>query len=146
MADQVQTSPGTSTTPTVAPLVAGIIDDLQELIKQNLKLFQVELREDLKKTRDASAALGVGIGLAAVGGLHLTVMLATLLWWAFSDPAARAGGLPLWACFGIVGAVLAGVGLALYLRGKKKLESFNPLPDEAAKAAAENVQWITNKM
>src|SRR5205809_3429867 len=101
MADQVQqTTPGTSGS--VTPLVAGIVDDLQELIKQNLTLFKVEVRADLKKTRDSVAALGVGVGLMAVGALHLTVMLATLLWWAF-DSAARTGGLPLWACFAIVG-------------------------------------------
>jgi tetrahydromethanopterin S-methyltransferase subunit D len=145
MADQVQTSPGTSTTPTVAPLVAGIIDDLQELIKQNLAFFTVEIREDLKKSRDAAAALGIGIGVGAVGLLHLTVMLATLLWWAF-DPATQTTGLPLWACFGIVGGLLTGIGAALYFRGQRKLQSFNPLPDESAEALKENVQWIKNKV
>jgi len=124
----------------VAPLVTGIIDDLQELIKQNLTLFKVEVREDVKKTRDAAAALGVGIGVAAVGGLHLTLMLVFLLWWLF-DP-----NLPLWACFAIVGGVAVGVGVALILRGKKKLDSFNPLPDESAEALKENVQWIKNKI
>jgi uncharacterized membrane protein YqjE len=139
MADQVQqTSPGTQGH--VAPLVTGIIDDLQELIKQNLTLFKVEVREDLKKTRDAVSALGVGVGLAVVGGLHLTLMLVFLLWWVF-DP-----NLPLWACFGIVGGVFAGVGFVLLLRGKKKLDSFNPLPDETAEALKENVQWIKNRM
>jgi len=144
MADQVQqTSPGTQGH--VAPLVTGIIDDLQELIKQNLTLFKVEVREDLKKTKEAAAALGVGVGLAAVGALHLTFMLVYLLWWAF-DPAARSPGLPLWVCFAIVGGVFAGVGGALYFKGKKKLDSFNPLPDQSAEALKENVQWIKNRM
>ena len=141
MADPTQTSNTTGTTPTVAPLVAGIIDDVQELLKQNLALFKVEVTQDLKKTRDSFAALGVGVGLMAVGGLHLTLMLVYLLWWAFA-PTTRTEGLPLWACFGIVGGLFAGVGLALFLRGKKKLESFNPLPDESAEALKENVQWI----
>jgi hypothetical protein len=123
----------------VAPLVTGIIDDLQELIKQNLALFKVEVREDFKKTRDAVSALGVGVGLAAVGGLHLTLMLVFLLQWA-------APAIPLWGCFGIVGGSMAAVGAALYLRGKRKLESFNPLPDESAKALEETVQWIKNKI
>jgi hypothetical protein len=143
MADQgQQTSPSPSNAPPghVAPLVTGIIDDLQELIRQNLTLFKVEVREDFKKTRDAVSALGVGVGLAVVGGLHLTLMLVSLLWWAF-DP-----NLPLWVCFAIVGVVLAGVGAALLVRGKKKLDSFNPLPDESAEALKENVQWIKNKI
>jgi uncharacterized membrane protein YqjE len=139
MADQVQTT-NTGNQPSVTPLVTGIIDDLQELIKQNLALFKVEVREDFKKTKDAAIALGVGIGLAAVGGLHLTLMLVFLLWWAFAP------NLPLWGCFAIVGGVFAAIGIALYLRGKNKLESFNPLPDETAGALQENVQWIKNRI
>jgi len=81
MADQVQQTT-TGTSGSVTPLVAGIIDDLQELIKQNLTLFKVEVREDLKKTKEAAAALGMGVGLAVVGALHLTLMLVFLLWWA----------------------------------------------------------------
>jgi len=145
MADQLQQTT-TGTPGNMAPLVTGIIDDLQELIKQNLALFKVEVREDFKKTREAAAALGVGVGLAVVGALHLTLMLVYLLWWAF-DPAARsASGLPLWVCFAIVGGVFLGVGAALTFRGKKKLDSFNPLPDQTADALKENVQWIKNRM
>jgi len=145
MADQLQQTPPASPTGSVAPLVAGIVDDLQELIKQNLTLFKVEVRQDFKKTKEAAAALGAGIGLAIVGALHLTLMLVFLLWWAF-NPAGREAGLPLWVCFAIVGGVFAGVGGALYFRGKKKLDSFNPLPDETAQALKENVQWIKNRM
>src|SRR5205823_5362321 len=94
MADQVQQTT-TGTSGSVTPLVAGIIDDLQELIKQNLTLFKVEVREDLKKTKEAAAALGVGIGLAVVGALHLTLMLVFLLWWAFSSDIRNVSGLPL---------------------------------------------------
>jgi uncharacterized membrane protein YqjE len=145
MADQVQQTT-TGTSGSVAPLVAGVIDDLQELIKQNLALFKVEVHEDLKKTKEAAAALGVGVGLAVVGALHLTLMLVTLLWWAFDSDARAHRGLPLWVCFAIVGGVFTGVGAALFFRGKKKLDSFNPLPDETAEALKENVQWIKNRM
>jgi uncharacterized membrane protein YqjE len=145
MADQLQQTT-TGTPGTVAPLVAGIIDDLQELIKHNLAMFKVEVREDFKKTKDAAAALGVGVGLAVVGVLHLTLMLVFLLSWAFDPNRGATSGLPLWVCFAIVGGGLAGTGFALYLKGKRKLESFNPLPDETAQALKENVQWIKNKI
>ena len=145
MADQLQQTT-TGTPGNMAPLVAGIIDDLQELIKQNLALFKVEVREDFKKTKEAAASLGVGIGLAVVGALHLTLMLVFLLWWAFDSTARSASGLPLWVCFAIVGGVFLGVGAALYFKGKKKLDSFNPLPDETADALKENVQWIKNRI
>jgi uncharacterized membrane protein YqjE len=144
MADQVPTTTGS--TPPVTPLVTGIIDDLQELLKQNLALFKVEVREDVKKTKEAAGALGVGIGLAVVGGLHLSLMLVFLLYWAFGGTAVTEGSLPLWACFAIVGGLFAAIGFALFLRGKKKLDSFNPLPDVTAEALKENVQWITKSV
>lgn len=138
MAEDVQTA---SNTPhSVAPLVSGIINDVQDLLKQNLSLFKLEVKEDFKKTKEAVAALGVGLGLAAVGGLHLSLLLVFLLEWLFAPHLA------LWVCFGIVGGVFAGVGLVLYLRGKNKLESFNPLPEESAEALKENVQWITKNI
>lgn len=137
MAEDVQTAPGTSHS--VAPLLSGIINDIQDLLKQNLALFKVEVKEDLKKTKESFAALGAGIALAALGSLLLVLMLVHLLNWAV--PA-----LPLWACFGIVGGILTGAGLALYLRGKAKLESFNPLPAESAEALMENVQCITKSI
>ena len=38
----------------------------------------------------------------------------------------------------------AGIGLALVLRGKKKLDSFNPLPEQTVQTVKENVEWITS--
>ena len=137
MAD-LQTSHDPGTNHSLAPLLTGIVNDIQDLLKQNLALLKVEVREDVRKTKEAAAALGVGAGLAAVGGLHLTVMLVFLL--------ALIPGIHLWVCFGIVGAVFVGVGLALFVRGKTKLESFNPLPDVTAEALKENVQCLTKNI
>jgi hypothetical protein len=137
MAD-LQTTHDPGTNRSVAPLLTGIVKDIQDLLKQNLALFKVEVRDDFRKTREAVAALGVGAALAAVGGLHLTLMLVFLL--------ALIPGIPLWVCFGIVGAVFVGFGLALVVRGKKKFESFNPLPDESAEALKENVQCLTKNI
>lgn len=137
MAD-LQTTHDTGTTHSVAPLLTGIINDVQDLLKQNLTLFKVEVREDVRKTKEAAAALGVGAGLAAVGGLHLSLMLVFLL--------SLIPDIKLWVCFGIVGAVFTGVGLALFVRGKNKIESFNPLPDESAEALMENVQCLTKNI
>ena len=137
MAD-LQTTHDPGTNRSVAPLLTGIVNDIQDLLKQNLALFKVEVREDVRKTKEAAAALGVGAALAGVGGLHLTLMLVFLL--------ALIPRIDLWVCFGIVGAVFVGAGLALFLRGKNKLESFNPLPDESAEALKENVQCLTKNI
>jgi hypothetical protein len=134
----------TSSEPGITPLVKGIVDDLGDLIKQQFAFARTEIKADLRKSKDAIVALALGAGAALVGGLLLVLMLVHLLHWltlpAGSDPA----GLPLWSCYAIVGFVFLAGGGALLLAGKKKFDSFNPLPDQTADALKENVQWMTN--
>src|SRR5262245_19397818 len=123
--------------PSMTSLVSGIVNDAQELIKQQLAMFRAEIKEDLRKTKQASLALGVGAGVALLGGLFLCLALAFLLWWATP--------LPLWGAFAIVGGIFAIVGGVMIFAGKKKFDSFNPLPDQSAEALKENVEClITN--
>lgn len=116
-------------------LVSGIISDAQDLLKQQLAMFRTELKEDVRRTKQALVALICGIALAAVGGLLLCFMAVHGLEAAFE--------LPLWACFAIVGGILAlGGGIAAY-SAVRQFNEFNPLPDESAQALKENVQWIS---
>jgi len=117
-------------------LVRGIVDDAQHLMKQQLALFQAEVKEDLRKTKEAVMSMAAGVALAAVGGILLCVMLVHLLHWAFPDT------LPLWSCYLIVGGVLAALGGGLAYAGVRRMASFNPLPDESVQALKENIQWI----
>lgn len=131
MADHVQTVSEGSLT----GLVTGIVNDAQELVKQQFALFKHEVKEDLRKTMQAAIALGVGVAVALVGGLSMWLALVFLLFWAFPV-------VPLWGWFAIVGFLFLVAGALLFYAGKAKLESFNPLPDESAEALKENVQWI----
>jgi hypothetical protein len=132
MADQVQGSE-----PSVTSLVTGIINDGQELIKQQIALVRTEIHDDLHKTKEAALSLVIGLGTALLGIVLLCWGIVYLLSWATNWPA--------WAWFLIVGGVIAITGGALIYAGKKRFESFNPLPDQSAEALRENVQWITNR-
>jgi hypothetical protein len=127
----------TGTEPSLTGLVTGIINDAQELLKQQVALFKQEVKDDIRKTKEAAVALSVGAGILVVGGLLLCLMLVYLLNWAV--PA-----IPLWGCYGIIGILFAACGSALLYAGKRRLESFNPLPDQSVRALKENVQWLTN--
>jgi len=121
----------------VTSLVGGIISDAQDLFKQQFELLKHDVREDLRKARDASQMLGVGLGFGLTGAILLAFTLAHLLAWA-------APALPLWACYGICGAVFVGIGGALSYAGLQKFETVDPLPQKSAEALKENVQWLTN--
>jgi len=121
----------------VTALVTGIVSDLQDLMKQQVTLLQHEIRSDFQKTKDAATLEGIGIGVALLGGLMLSLTLAHFLHWAIPE-------LPLWGAHGIVGLVALVVGGILFYAGKVRFASFNPLPDETVEALKENVRWITN--
>jgi len=142
MANEVHTSSEPSTT----GLLRGIINDLGDLIRQEIRFARTEIRSDFRKSKEAATVLALGVGTTVLGIFLLSVMLVFLLHWLTvpegvnPDPAR----IPLWGCFGIVSAVFLLTGTALVWLGWKKFESFNPLPDETAQTVKENVEWMTN--
>jgi len=122
----------------ISQLVAGIIQDGQELIRQQLNLFSTELKADLTRTKNASIPLLSGIGVAAAGILLLLVMVSLWIPWQWPK-------LPMWAGFAITGGLLLVVGGVLFYMGKAQFDQFNPLPDKTVQGLQENIQWTTKK-
>ncbi|HEV3444964.1 MAG TPA: phage holin family protein [Gemmataceae bacterium] len=133
MIRELQTSPE----PSVTGLVTGIVHDVQQLMQQQLALFKHEIKENLQRSKEAAVLMGLGIGIGSVGGLLLFFMLVYLLNWAFA-------GLPLWACYLIVGVLAAGIGGGLLFAAIRKLQSVSAVPEKSIEALKENVQWIRN--
>jgi hypothetical protein len=129
--------------PSVTALVSGIIHDIQELLKQQVTLFRVEIRDDLRKAKQAVVSLAAGLLVTLLGAVLLFTALPLLLWWATGGDAGPAS-LPLWACFAIAGGVLSALGGILLFAGVRRLEAANPLHDQSVEALKENVQWLTN--
>lgn len=120
--------------PSLAQLLTGIINDAKTLVRHELALATYEIREELRKTKAAMLSLGIGIGVAALGGLLLILMLVHLL--------EALAGLPLWACYGIVGGLLAISGAVLLLIGKHTIARIDVIPPQTMETMKENVQWI----
>jgi uncharacterized membrane protein YqjE len=138
MAEQLQTDhPPTEDEAPLTKIITGIVNDAQNLIKQQLALFQVELREDLRNTRNAIIPLLIGIGVGMLGLFFLFVTIGLLL--------SELAGWPYWAGFALVTGVMLILGVALVLVGVNKFRSFNPLPDKTVEALKENVQWLTKR-
>jgi O-antigen/teichoic acid export membrane protein len=109
----------------------------QTLLRQELTLAKHEIRVELRKTIRAVMSLGIGIGIAATGGLLLILMLVHLL--------QALTALPLWACYGIVGGLFAVVGRVLLVLGKQKMARLHLVPQKTVETMQENVQWITEQ-
>jgi len=139
MATEVQNSSDQS----LSTLVGGIVRDVQDLVKQQRELTRREIEDDLRKSSEAASLFGVGIGICFLGGLSLCWMLVHLIHWLSSPHGTDPALFPLWACFAVVGGVLAILGWEVTYAGRRKFQSINPLHNPATQALKENVQWLT---
>jgi Putative Actinobacterial Holin-X, holin superfamily III len=124
--------------PTLIELLTGLIHDAKALLRQEVALAKHEIRAELRKMMLAVVSLGVGGGMAAIGGLLLILMLVHLL--------HALTALPLWACYGIVGGLFAVGGVVLLVIGKQKLARIHLVPQETVETMQENVQWIKERV
>jgi len=143
--NDVQTN--SSNQPSMATLVQGIVNDVGELIKHEVRFARKEIETDLNKVRNGAVILGIGVAAGLVGFVLLSLMFVHLLHWANvpADRVADLSRLPLWACYAIVSAVFLVAGTAFAYAGVSRLARVNPLPDQTAQTVQENVSWIANK-
>jgi hypothetical protein len=119
-------------------IVSGIIDDVRALMRQEAQLLRDEVKLEVNKAGRAASGLGIGIGLLAIGGIFLLTMLVHGLHEWFD--------LPLWLSYGIVGGLLAGVGVALLMRAKSLASAVQPMPRRTLYAIKEDAQWIKEQV
>ena len=120
----------------LTPLVAGIVNDAQALIRQQLTLFQTEIKNDLRRTKEASIPLAVGVIVCFLAGFILCMACAYLILYLWPT-------CPAFVAFGIVGVVLGVIGGVLVFTGKAKFDAFNPLPEKSVEGLKETIQWKT---
>jgi hypothetical protein len=121
--------------PGIVTLLGDIVADVQRLVKQHLDLFKHEVREDIRKSKQAVAALVVAYMLGWLGAMLLSAMLVGLLAWAVPQ-------VPWWGWAGIVGVVVCVAAAAMGASAKKKFASITPVPEQTAKAIKEDLQWL----
>jgi len=112
----------------IPELVAGIIKDFKSLVKQQLLLTRQEVIANLKLRGLATAYFSLAIGLAGLAMMMFCQALAHGLHWWTLTVSARPPGMPLAACFGIVGGVLLVLSIVLLSVGQSKLRSLPALP------------------
>jgi len=134
MANEVHSPPEPGA---VTALVSGILNDAQELMKQQITLVRQEIQDDFRKTKEGVISLALGVGTAFLGGFLLCLTAVHLLKWSAPD-------LPEWVCYAIVTGIVIVLSGALLFAGKKRFDSFNPLPDQSLQGLKENLQWKTN--
>jgi len=144
MANEVHAPPEEAS---MTGLLRGIINDIGDLIRQEIRFARTEIKSDVRKTTRAGTVLALGVGTACLGVVLVALMFVYLIH-ALSLPSGTvdpaSAGIPLWGCYGIVAAVLLVVGVGVTFLGYKGFQSNDPLPDQTAQSIKENVEWIVN--
>jgi hypothetical protein len=131
-------NPSYTSEPSLTELLTGLVNDATALLRQEVALAKHEVRVELRDIMRAVMSLGIGVGLAAIGGWLLILMLVHLL--------HALTALPLWACYGIVGGLFAVVGGVLLVLGKQKMARLHVVPQHTVETMRENVQWIKQQV
>jgi hypothetical protein len=125
------------TEPSLTSLVRGIVDDAQKLVKQEIALARREFIDELNKTKQATAFLAIGVGLATLGGILLSLMVVDLL---YEDVH-----LALWLACLIVGGLLAISGIVFLLIARAEAAEITLVPRQTIETLRENAPWIKNR-
>jgi hypothetical protein len=133
MLTEVENHPSEST----ASIVSGIVDDLRELVKKEFRLAQEEVKDDLRKARDASILWVAGVGVLCLSAIPIVFMLASLLHTLTSPAGSDPASLPMWGCYGIVAVFLAIVGFITMSMGQKRFETVSELVDKQIRQVTE---------
>ncbi|MBM2621462.1 phage holin family protein [Actinoplanes sp. LDG1-06] len=118
----------------VGEMIGNISNDLSQLFRQEVELAKAELKQEAAKAGKAGGMLG-GAAFAA----YLAVVLLSFALVFALDAVMPAG----WAA--LIVAVLWGViGGVLYVTGKNKLKTVDPMPRRTVDTLKEDAQWLKN--
>jgi MFS family permease len=122
----------------IGGLLRGILMDIRTLIREEVELARIEIKEQAGRARGAAVSFAIAAVALACGGILLLVALATgiadLLDW------------PVWAGFLIVAVLLALVGVVTLSSGRKQLQQVHAVPEETVSTLKENSEWIAKRL
>ena len=118
----------------IGELIGNISSDLSELFRKEVELAKAEIKIEAGKAGKAAGMLG-GAGFA--GYLAIVLLSFAAVFGLANVMDAGWAALIIAVVWGIVGAVL-------YLNGKKKLQTVDPMPRRTVDTLKEDAQWLKN--
>jgi uncharacterized membrane protein YqjE len=112
-------------------LVGRLSSDLSDLLRSEMELARIEVKEEVVKAGRAAGMLGSG-GLLAYLALTMLAMAAA---WGLAEVVE-----PGWA-FLIVGVIVAAAAAVLMVAGRNRLREVDPVPQETVETLKEDARW-----
>jgi hypothetical protein len=112
-------------------LVGQLTTDLGALLRDEVQLAKVELKEDVTH----AAKVGGLFGAAGFAGYLTVVLLSFAAAWGLAE------AVPIGVAFLIVGIVWGVVGAVLFAAGRARMRDLDMKPEQTIETMQENVQW-----
>ncbi|HEY9514072.1 MAG TPA: phage holin family protein [Gemmatimonadaceae bacterium] len=132
-ADGHEPTPPAGTEPSIGELFKRVTADTTELVRQEVALAKVEMRQALSTLEDDVARVGTGVGLALVGVLALTAFLIAGLGQLLDDR--------YWLSALIVGLVFLGIGTVLARNTLAEIKRRGIVPDQTVGSLRDDAAW-----
>jgi len=111
-------------------LFSDMSSQVQDLLRKEVELAKLETKDQVTKATKAGAMLAA----AGVAGFFALLLVAFAAAWGLAE------AIPAGLAFLAVGLLFAVIGGILATAGKRKLESFKPVPEQTLKTLRDDVQ------
>ena len=116
----------------VSQVLQDILRNLQDIVRSEVRLARVEIRDELKQ----AALSGAWIAGGALGVISAWMFLLWTLVYAL------AATMSMWAATLLVAAVLALAGGLLIMNGMRRARRIQPVPERTVQSVKENLEWM----
>jgi VIT1/CCC1 family predicted Fe2+/Mn2+ transporter len=131
--------------PSTTALVGGIVDDMQDLLKQQMQLTRMEITKEIQNAAEAVAYFVIGGAILFFGAFFVGFGLVHLVHWASAAAGSDPAAVPLWVCYMLLGIPLLLTGAVFTWLGSQRLRAVHPLQNPATDALKQNLKWATNR-
>ena len=116
-------------------LAQGAVGDIEKLLVQHLDLLRSEVKQALRKAGEAAELVAAGTGAGVAGGILGFLAVAHLV--------HETTGLPLWACYGLVGGGLGVLAKTLIRSGLQEAATLELIPNETVQEVKKELTGAT---
>ena len=128
--NDTSTPPNGETDRPLGELFADLTRSLQVLLRKEVELAKVEVKEQATRAGKAGAMMA---GTAVTGFLALLLLSFAAAW-------GLAEGVPTWLGFLAVGLLYGVIAALLLVVGKRKFQTVNPVPRQTVETIREDVE------
>ena len=113
-------------------LIAEMTGEVSELMRKEVQLAKVEIKEEVGRAGKAGGMLGAG----AVAGYFALLFVSLALAWLLDQV------MPVALAFFLVGALYGIAAAILIAQGRERMQHVDPVPRQTVETLKEDAEWV----